>query len=221
LKERLASASLQTRHQDPRIVYSCTARRPHAFSPYHPIYITRSRVGRGKYFNSNGRAQRQQLSEPSASILDTRQSWSKINDRSGLAAAKVSVGEPQTLRRQVVLSPSLTCILEQSVRLRISETYTAPAQLIAWRAILVFDRSLGRPRNAVVLPKSIYCQARFARSPQMAAASSAWTSLECSSDSVYCLLIKRSAADAKSSDHLHETRIESLAVRALLSPHIY
>ena len=44
----------------------------------------------------------------------------------------------------------------QSVRLRISETYTAPQSYRLDGDELVFDRSLGRPRNAVVLPHGWY-----------------------------------------------------------------
>jgi hypothetical protein len=47
----------------------------------------------------------------------------------------------------------------QSVRLRISETYTAPSSYRMKGDELVFDRSLGRPRNAVVLPSGWYCTA--------------------------------------------------------------
>ena len=39
-----------------------------------------------------------------------------------------------------------------SVRLRISETYTDPARYRLEGEELVWDRSFGRPRNAVVLP---------------------------------------------------------------------
>jgi hypothetical protein len=42
------------------------------------------------------------------------------------------------------------------VRLRISETYTAPASYRLEGDELVFDRSFGRPRNAVVLPAGWY-----------------------------------------------------------------
>ncbi|MGH9677197.1 MAG: hypothetical protein ACRD36_08860, partial [Candidatus Acidiferrum sp.] len=47
----------------------------------------------------------------------------------------------------------------QSIRLRISETYTAPASYRLDGDELVFDRSLGRPRNAVVLPAGWYLTA--------------------------------------------------------------
>jgi hypothetical protein len=39
-----------------------------------------------------------------------------------------------------------------SVRLRTSETYTDPGRYKLDGDELVFDRSLGRPRNAIVLP---------------------------------------------------------------------
>ena len=44
----------------------------------------------------------------------------------------------------------------QSVRLRLSETYTAPQSYRLDGDELVFDRSFGRPRNAVVLPRGWY-----------------------------------------------------------------
>jgi hypothetical protein len=47
----------------------------------------------------------------------------------------------------------------QSVRVRISETYTAPQSYGMKDDELVFDRSLGRPRNAVVLPEGWYLTA--------------------------------------------------------------
>jgi hypothetical protein len=48
---------------------------------------------------------------------------------------------------------------DQSLRLRISETYTAPASYRFDGDELVFDRTLGRPRNAVVLPAGWYLTA--------------------------------------------------------------
>jgi hypothetical protein len=47
----------------------------------------------------------------------------------------------------------------ESLRLRISETYTAPVSYRLEGDELIFDRSLGRPRNAVVLPSGWYCTA--------------------------------------------------------------
>jgi hypothetical protein len=47
----------------------------------------------------------------------------------------------------------------ESVRLRISETYTAPESYRLAGDELVFDRSLGRPRNSIVLPRGWYLTA--------------------------------------------------------------
>jgi hypothetical protein len=47
----------------------------------------------------------------------------------------------------------------QSIRLRISETYIAASSYRLDGDDLVFDRSLGRPRNAVVLPAGWYLTA--------------------------------------------------------------
>ena len=47
----------------------------------------------------------------------------------------------------------------QSVRLRLSETYTAPQSYRVDADELVFERSFGRPRNSVVLPRGWYLTA--------------------------------------------------------------
>src|SRR5207253_2870223 len=44
----------------------------------------------------------------------------------------------------------------QSLRLRMYETYTAPQSYRLDGDELVFDRSFGRPRNSVVLPRGWY-----------------------------------------------------------------
>jgi hypothetical protein len=76
-----------------------------------------------------------------------------------LAAQKVDTGEPVEPGAQVVLIPFSPVKTGQSVRIRISETYTAPASYRLNGDELVFDRSLGRPRNAVVLPEGWYLTA--------------------------------------------------------------
>jgi hypothetical protein len=57
----------------------------------------------------------------------------------------------------VVVIPFAPLQAGQTLRLRIAETYTAPLSYHLERDELVFDRSLGRPRNAVVLPSGWYC----------------------------------------------------------------
>src|SRR6516164_10391048 len=73
-----------------------------------------------------------------------------------LASAKVDVGEPVDATAQVVVIPFPAVKPGENVRIRISETYTAPASYRLEGDELVFDRSLGRPRNAVVLPQGWY-----------------------------------------------------------------
>src|SRR2546429_6401737 len=76
-----------------------------------------------------------------------------------LSAAKIDAGEPVKPETQIVLIPFPPVKKGQSLRLRISETYAAPASYRLEGEELVFDRSLGRPRNAVVLPAGWYLTA--------------------------------------------------------------
>jgi hypothetical protein len=74
-----------------------------------------------------------------------------------LIAAKINTGEPVTPAARVVVIPFAPVQAGQTLRLRITETYTAPLSYRLEADELVFDRSLGRPRNAVVLPLGWYC----------------------------------------------------------------
>jgi hypothetical protein len=76
-----------------------------------------------------------------------------------LASAKMDVGEPVAAAAQVVVIPFPPVKPGQGLRVRISETYTAPASYRLEGDELLFDRSLGRPRNAVVLPEGWYLTA--------------------------------------------------------------
>ncbi len=67
--------------------------------------------------------------------------------------------KPIPAKSEVVLIPFPPVKKGQSIRLRISETYTAPVSYRLDGDELVFDRSLGRPRNAVVLPAGWYLTA--------------------------------------------------------------
>jgi hypothetical protein len=144
-------------HQDRDIVYFLQQPETHAFSLYHDY--TESREGADKYLNVVREGST--VSDPSAYILDTGEKLtSKIMTGADLAAQKIEVGEesvkPET---QVVLIPFTPVKKGESVRLRISETYTAPASYRLEGDELVFDRSLGRSRNAVVLPAGWYLTA--------------------------------------------------------------
>ena len=74
-----------------------------------------------------------------------------------MAAMKINAGETVDPDARVVVIPFAPVKPGQSLRLRITETYTAPASYRLDGDELVFDRSLGRPRNAVVLPSGWYC----------------------------------------------------------------
>jgi hypothetical protein len=97
-------------------------------------------------------------SHPAASILDTGEKLKAI-EMSGaqMLSSKINVGETVAPTARVVVIPFSAVKEGQSVRLRIAETYTAPASYGLDGDELVFDRSLGRPRNAVVLPPGWYC----------------------------------------------------------------
>jgi hypothetical protein len=156
-EERLSERA----HEDREIVYFLQQPETHAFRLYHDY--TETRPGVDKYFNvvrSGSNA-----SGPSAYILDTGE---KLTTRimtgeemtgAELAAAKIDVGEPVDQTAHVVVIPFPPVKVGQNIRLRISETYTAPASYHLDGDELVFDRSLGRPRNAVVLPEGWYLTA--------------------------------------------------------------
>jgi hypothetical protein len=143
-------------HQDRDIVYFLQPPDTHAFSLYHDY--TESRTGISGYANvvRTGSV----ASHPSAYILDTGEQL-KTEEMSGaqLIAAKINTGETVDPKDQVVVIPFPAIQPGQSLRLRILETYTAPVSYRLDGDELVFDRSLGRARNAVVLPSGWYVTA--------------------------------------------------------------
>jgi hypothetical protein len=74
-----------------------------------------------------------------------------------LAASKINVGETVPATARVVVIPFAAVHPGQTLRLRIAETYTAPVSYKLDGDEMIFDRSLGRARNAVVLPSGWYC----------------------------------------------------------------
>ncbi len=151
-KERLSERA----HHDRDIVYFLQQPETHSFRLYHDY--TESHTGADKYFNvvrSGSKA-----FDPSAYVLDTgEQLTTKTMTGAELKSAKIDAGEPVDPAAEVVVIPFTPVKAGQSVRLRISETYTAPASYRLEGDELVFDRSLGRPRNAVVLPEGWYLTA--------------------------------------------------------------
>jgi hypothetical protein len=141
-------------HQDRDIVYFLQQPETHAFALYHDY--TESRPGINGY--ANVVRQGSTASNPSAIILDTgEQLQTKEMSGAEMIASKINAGETPEPDARVVVIPFPAVQPGQSIRLRIAETYTAPVSYKLDGDDLVFDRSLGRPRNAVVLPSGWYC----------------------------------------------------------------
>jgi hypothetical protein len=149
LASRLAERATQTRD----IVYFLRQPETHAFDLYHDY--TETREGANKYVNVVRAGSR--VSNPSAFILDTGE---KLTTRfltgDQITQAGLDIGEPVKPETEVVLIPFPAVPRGQSVRLRISETYTDSASYRVEGDELVWDRTFGRPTNAVVLPDGWY-----------------------------------------------------------------
>src|SRR5260370_38199969 len=93
------------------------------------------------------------VSDPSAYILDTGEKLAtRLMTGAELLAAKIESGEPVKPETQIVVISFPPVKKGQSIRLRISETYTAPARSRLEGDELVFHAGCGRPRTRVVLP---------------------------------------------------------------------
>ena len=142
--------------QDREIVYFLQQPETHSFSLYHDY--TETRAGVNGYANvvRTGSV----ASHPSAYILDTGEQL-KVEEMSGaeMIRSKINTGETVHAKDQVVVIPFAPVETGQTLRLRIVETYTAPLSYRQNGDELIFDRSLDRPRNAVVLPSGWYCTA--------------------------------------------------------------
>ena len=139
-------------HQNREIVYFLQQPETHAFELYHDY--TESRVGVDKYLNvvRSGSS----VSRPSARILDTGEElkW-EILTGDGIRRAGLDVPDV-TPTTQVVVFHFAAVKPNGSVRLRMFETYTDSARYRLAGGTLLWDRSFGRPANAVVLPAGWY-----------------------------------------------------------------
>src|SRR2546425_8277151 len=116
-KERLSERA----HEDREIVYFLQQPETHDFRLYHDY--TESRPGVDKYFNVVRTGSK--VADPSAYLLDTGEKLAtKIMSGAELASAKMDAGEPVEPVAQVVVIPFSAVKAGQSVRVRISETYT-------------------------------------------------------------------------------------------------
>ncbi|HEY7976560.1 MAG TPA: hypothetical protein VID67_00090 [Rhizomicrobium sp.] len=148
VKDRLGERAAQTRD----IVYYLRDPQTHAFDLYHDY--TEERPGTRRYINvvRTGSA----ASDPSARNLDTGETI-PAQILKGDAITTAGISDPEELPK---VTPGMEIVVfnfkplkeGQSIRLRMSETYTDPDRYKLVGDELVFDRSFGRPDNAVVLP---------------------------------------------------------------------
>jgi len=135
-------------HQDREIVYFLRQPETHAFDLYHDY--TESRPGTSTYLNvvRSGST----VSNPMARNLDTGDTLQhEVLKGDAITAAGLDVRDV-TPTTEVVVFRFPTVKPGESIRLRMSETYTDTARYRRDGDELVWDRAFGRPANAVVLP---------------------------------------------------------------------
>jgi len=149
-RERLAERA----HQDRDIVYFLQSPETSSFALYHDY--TESREGVHQYLNVVRTGSK--VSKPAGRILDTGEALkAEILTGAQMAIARLDLGGEQVAPDQEVVVTHFAPVKKgQSVRLRLSETYTAAQSYHLDGDELAFDRSLGRPRNSVVLPRGWY-----------------------------------------------------------------
>ena len=135
-------------HQDREIVYYLQQPETHAFDLYHDY--TESRPGTSTYLNIVRAGST--VSNPRAMNLDTGEPLAHETLK-GDAITKAGLSVPDvTPATEVVVFRFAPIAAGTSMRLRMFETYTDPARYGVVNDELVWDRSFGRPANAVVLP---------------------------------------------------------------------
>lgn len=136
--------------QDREIVYFLKPPESHSFELYHDVTIRE--VGRSTYLNVVRAGSK--VSNPSAVNLDTGESLLVETLRGdAITRAKVDIGEPVKADSEVAVVRFPAVAEGTTTRIRIRETYTDPARYRLDGDLLVWDRSFGRPQNAVILPE--------------------------------------------------------------------
>ncbi len=146
--KRLGERAAQTR----TIVYFLRDPETNTFDLYHDY--TEEHAGTSRYINvvRTGSA----AANPSARNLDTGEAIS-ARILKGDEITKAGITDPELPKpivpdTEIVVFPFAPLKEGQSIRLRMSETYTDPARYRLIGDELVFDRTFGRPTNTVVLP---------------------------------------------------------------------
>lgn len=139
--------------QSREIVYFLQAPNSHSFRLYHDY--TETREGTDKYLNVVRPGSK--ASNPSARILDTGEEL-KVETLRGKSISEKGIELSQEIKddTEVVVIWFEPVKKGQSVRLRIEETYTDPNRYLLNNGELIWDRSFGRNRNTVILPKGWY-----------------------------------------------------------------
>jgi hypothetical protein len=148
VKGRFGERARQTRD----IVYFLQPPETHAFDLYHDY--TEERAGVSRYINvvRTGSV----ATNPSARNLDTGEAIPAVHLK-GDEITRAGIDDPElgkvTPQSEIVVFNFKPLKAGQSIRLRMSETYTDPGRYRLVGDELVFDRTFGRANNAVVLPK--------------------------------------------------------------------
>jgi len=139
--------------QDREIVYFLLDPGSHSFRLYHDY--TESRPGVDRYLNVVRAGSR--ASDPEAYLLDTGARL-EVETLKGEAITRrgIDLGSPPDPETEVVVIWFDPPGEGESRRLRIWETYTDPGRYLRVGDELIWDRSFGRPRNAIVLPDGWY-----------------------------------------------------------------
>lgn len=135
--------------QDREIVYFLQPPETHSFDLYHDVTIRE--VGRSTYINVVRAGSK--VSNPSAVCLDTGEPL-KVETLKGdeITKARIDIGEAVRPDSEAAVVRFPAVAAGTTTRIRIRETYTDPARYRMEGDLLVWDRSFGRPRNAVILP---------------------------------------------------------------------
>ncbi len=136
-------------HQDHEIVYFLLGPQTHSFELYHDVTI--GEVGRSTYINVVRAGSK--VSHPSARCLDTGEALVVETLRGDeITKANIDIGEPVTAESEAAVVRFPKVAKGTTTRIRITETYTDPARYRTEGDLVVWDRSFGRPQNAIVLP---------------------------------------------------------------------
>jgi hypothetical protein len=136
--------------QDREIVYFLQPPETHSFALYHDVTI--KDVGRSTYINVVRAGSK--VSNPSAVCLDTGEPL-KVETLKGdeITKANIDIGEPVKPESEAAVVRFPAVAAGTTTRIRIRETYTDPARYRMEGDLVIWDRSFGRPRNAVILPE--------------------------------------------------------------------